>query len=143
MPKKARIAAAALVAMVATCSMGCFAAAAGIVEVSRGHDTAGDPMGKDYVGENGWIGWYQNYARPDDAMRNLLAGMMNLRCGVSSQPGRIDANCRVDRRVVAMHTGQLVYRMCPPATDRMACRMAWEDIHNAAPRPFVGHKDDD
>ena len=143
MLNKVRIALAALVASLAMSSIGCFAAAAGIVEVSRGHNTTGDPMGKDYVGTNGWIGWYQTYAKPDDAMGNLLAGVMNLRCGVSSQPGRIDANCHGGRRLAALHTGQLVYRLCPPNTDRMACRTAWEDVHNAAPRPFVGRQDDD
>lgn len=129
----------ALVALAAAASSGCFLAVAGIVEASRDGDTTGDPMGHDYEGQNGWIGWYMNYQRPGDAMSNLFAGMTNLRCGVANQPGRLDARCHPEQRLVAMHSGQLVYRLCPPSTDRMTCRIAWEKVHNAAPQPFLGY----
>lgn len=45
---------------------GCFLAAAGIVEASRSEATT-DPMGTEYQGPRGDIGWYQPTQTPSKA----------------------------------------------------------------------------
>jgi hypothetical protein len=125
----------ALALVVAVSTSGCFLAAAGVVEASRG-DSGPDPMGTEYHGPNGWLGWHHRYRHPAEAMENLLAGMAQLRCGVANEPQRLRAQCYNRPPVVALQAGYGVYRLCPPYTEIMMCRSAWEAVNAAAPRPF-------
>ena len=125
----------ALTLLAAVSTTGCLLAAAGVIEASK--DGPGrDPLGTEYHGPRGWIGWHHHYQRPVAVMENLLAGMKRLNCHVASEPDRLRAQCHNRPPLVALHSGTVVYRLCPPYTEIMMCRSAWESVHAAAPRPF-------
>ncbi|MBW2455711.1 MAG: hypothetical protein JRI68_14430 [Deltaproteobacteria bacterium] len=126
----------ALALVAATSSAGCLLAAAGVVEASKDGEHSSDPMGAEYRGPHGWVGWRHHYDRPVAAMNNLLGGMTQLRCGVSQEAERIRGQCYNRPPLVAMQQGNTVYRLCPPHSDIMMCRSAWEAVHNAAPHAF-------
>ncbi len=128
---------AALALLAAASTTGCFLAAAGVVEASK-NEPGTDPMGTEYRGPNGWIGWRHHYQHPAQVMENLLAGMTQRRCSVANEPNRLRAQCHNRPPLIALQSGYEVYRLCPPYTDIMMCRSAWESMHGAAPRPFQG-----
>ena len=126
----------ALILLAATNATGCLVAAAGVVEAARNDEAGDDPMGSEYRGPNGWIGWRHYYDRPVKAMENLLGGMTQMQCNVAQEPARIRAQCYNRPPLVAMQEGNTVYRLCPPHTEIMMCRSAWEAVHKAAPWAF-------
>ncbi len=123
----------ALAGLVATAN-GCLAAAAGAVEIGRkSRHHAQDPLGREYVGTDGELGWYQEHTNPTQTMGELEAGMRALNCEVSWHSEGVFAACPERPGLVARRSGKLVFRICEPQTDRMQCRMAWESVHDAKP----------
>ena len=132
----------ALAGLIAT-SNGCLVAAAGAVEVGRKSGRHyGDPMGHEYVGSDGEIGWYQKHSNPTHTMGKLEAGMRSLGCDVRWHSEGVFAACPDKPGIVARRDGDLVFRICEPKSDRMECRMAWESVHNAAPSTTAAHSSD-
>jgi len=110
-------------------SSGCLVGVAGIVEATNDTKTP-DPMGHEYAGTDGRIGWYADADQTSDLNR-FAFGVQHLGCETSLGEARLDASCPGMPQVSAMQEGNKVFRLCDKGTERMQCRMAWEKIHVA------------
>jgi len=123
-----------LAASLAASSGGCMLAAAGAVEVG-GHKKVPDPMGNDYDGADGTVGWRSEVDGGVDLVSGFAYGAHRIGCTMQRDTGRMAATCPDTVTIYGFQQDRVVYRLCARGTPRMSCRMAWEKVHDAMKAP--------
>jgi hypothetical protein len=112
-------------------------AAAGALEVS-GHKSQPDPMGNDYEGVDGTLGWRAETDGGVDLVSGFAYGANRIGCNLQRDAGRMAATCPDTVTIYGFQQDRVVYRLCARGTPRMSCRMAWEKVHDGMRSPAYG-----